>query len=296
MRDLDLDLAADGGIHRSRSLIALGHSRRSLAFAIAEQRAHRVRVGWIAHPRANAAGVRAVQLGGRLTGAAALRSLGVWVDSERGPLVACAPHAARLQPPGAGERRVWRLDRFPDAMGPEWRVSVLDALRDFALDASPADLVASVDSALHHGLVGAEEVAALATSLPARHRLLPNRVDAKAESGAESHLRLLLRSRGLAAHPQAELPGIGRVDFLVDGWLIIEVDSRAHHGSPSEQDRDRQRDGNATLQGYATLRFMAMDVAARPDWCLAVVAARLRSGRPLAAVWGAGAEMRRARR
>jgi very-short-patch-repair endonuclease len=104
-------------------------------------------------------------------------------------------------------------------------------------------------------------------------------------------MRLLLRSRGLAIRSQVDLSGIGRVDLLIDEWLVVEVDSRAHHGSPADQDRDRQRDGTATLRGYATLRFMAMDVAHRPEWCLAVVGARLRSGRPTMAARGGGVGM-----
>jgi len=291
VRDLDLDLAAGGGIHRSSTLLELGHSRRSIAAAIAQRRAHRVRVGWIAHPGADPAGVRAVELGGRLTGSAALRSLGIWADRTTGVSVACSPNAARLEPLRAGELRTWRWDRFPDAVGVEWRVSALDALRDLGVGASSPELIASVDSALHHGMITADCLPALTDSLPARHRMLPGRVDARADSGAESHLRLLLRAQGLTARPQAELAGIGRVDLLVDGWLIIEVDSRAHHGDPADQDRDRQRDGEATLQGYAVLRFMAMDVASRRDWCLAVIQARLRSGPPSSTVRRAGAAL-----
>jgi len=289
VRDLDIDLAAGGGIRRSRTLLALGHSRRGLALAIAERRALRVRIGWLAHPDADPSGLRAVELGGRLTGSAALRTLGIWVDREAGPLVACPPHTSRLPTLGPGESRVWRWDRFPDVGGVEWRVSALDALRDFALEASPTELIASVDSALHRGLVTPDEIPMLAATLHSRHRRVADRVDPRAESGAESHMRLMLQSRGLSVRSQVRLEGVGRVDLLVDDWLIIEVDSRAHHGSASDQDRDRQRDGNATLSGHATLRFMAMDVANRPDWCRAVVAARLRSSPPSRAVHRAGA-------
>jgi very-short-patch-repair endonuclease len=35
---------------------------------------------------------------------------------------------------------------------------------------------------------------------------------------------------------------VGRVDFLVEGWLIIECDSKAHHEGWDKQRRDRRRD------------------------------------------------------
>ena len=154
MRDLDLDLAAGGGIHRSSTLIQLGHSRRGLAVAIAEHRAVRVRIGWIAHAGADPAGIRAVELGGRLTGSTALRSLGIWSDQTTGVSVACSPQAARLQPLRPGERRTWRQDRFPDAGRVEGRVSALDALREFGVDASPAGSPNETDDGDEGGDIG----------------------------------------------------------------------------------------------------------------------------------------------
>ena len=290
MRDLLLDLVAAGGIHRSRTLLALGHSRRRLAQAINMREAVRPRIGWIGHPESNPAALRAVALGGRLTGHAALRSLGIWVDRDSELLVACSPNASRLAETRPHERRIWRDDRFPDIAGAEWRVSVLDALLDYGRDAGPDELVASVDSALHLGFVTQPETAALTLALCSAHRHLAERVDADAGSGAETRMRLPLRALGLTVRSQVQIPSVGRVDLVVDGWLIVEIDSRAHHGSPVDQDRDRRRDGNATLGGYATLRFMAMDVLESPEWCLAVVQARLRSGRPVVSVRRSGAQ------
>lgn len=280
MRDLIADLMAGGGIHLTRALMRLGHSRASLTRAIADGHAIRPRVGWIAHRDAEPDGVRAVELGGRLTGAAALRSMGIWVHSDGGAFVACAPNSARLRAPTSDQRRVWRRDRFPDDPGVAWRVSALDALRDLARTASLVDVVASVDSALHHGAISHRDATSLVAALPSRHHRIPSLIDALAESGGETHMRLALRAIGVAVESQVLIRGVGRVDLLVDGWLIVEIDSRAHHGAPSDQDRDRLRDGNATIQGYATLRFMSMDVLQRPDWCQDVVEARLRSGRP----------------
>jgi hypothetical protein len=43
-------------------------------------------------------------------------------------------------------------------------------------------------------------------------------------------MRLLLRALGHRAEVQVRIAGVGRVDLVVDGWLIVECDSRAYHG------------------------------------------------------------------
>ncbi|CAN5402358.1 type IV toxin-antitoxin system AbiEi family antitoxin domain-containing protein [soil metagenome] len=281
MRDLHLDLMARGGIARVRSLMTLGHTAKQLSRAVRSGAFSRPRHGWIATLDAEPTAFRAVQLGGRLASTSALTSYGVWVD-HAGPLTVAVPrNASRLISPDVGERRIWAPDRFPTTSGIEWRVSVLDALLQSARGATASSLIASVDSAMHLGLIGGRDLGALAAHAPSRHRLLPSRADRRAESGNETHLRLALRDVGLLVDAQVELPLIGRVDLLVDGWLIVEVDSRAHHETVADQDRDRRRDGNAVLIGYAVVRFMPESIATALDWCVDVVLARLRQGRPV---------------
>lgn len=280
MRDLLLDLAATGGLARTRSLVALGHSTRRLARAVESGLVARPRIGWVAAPGAEPAGIRAVRLGCRLTSSSALVSHGVWVDRVEGLVVLAAANASRLPPLGPGERRVWFRETFPAASAREWRVSVLDALLHFGHEHSAAALVASVDSALQLRLIGMAEVEALCAASHSRHRHLRRDCDGRAESGTESHLRLLLRAAGFRVESQASIPLVGRVDLLVDGWLIVELDSAAHHSDPLAQESDRIRDGNAILTGHATLRFMPEAVRNAPDWCLEVIRGRMRDGRP----------------
>ncbi len=45
-----------------------------------------------------------------------------------------------------------------------------------------------------------------------------------------------------------------RVDFLVDGWLIIEADG-ASHGTAQQFASDRERDSFFVGNGYPVLRF-----------------------------------------
>ena len=70
-------------------------------------------------------------------------------------------------------------------------------------------------------------------------------------------MRLMLRSLGCTIEVQVDLDGVGRVDFIVDGWLITECDSEAHHSGWEAQKRDRLRDLAAAALGYTTIRPMA---------------------------------------
>jgi very-short-patch-repair endonuclease len=292
MSDLHLDLAAPGGIARTRALTRLGHTSKRLSRAVGAGELVRPRAGWVATPDSDPAALRAVELGGRLASTSALVSLGIWVD-DPGPLVVSVPpNGSRLPAPRRGEVRIWDHDRFPSRRGVPWRVSTLDALLQFGHGATRSALVASVDSALHLDLITNAGVFALGDRSPRGHRRLPNLVDRRAESGNETHLRVALRDLGLRVDIQVELPLVGRVDLLVEGWLIVEADSRAHHGTTGSQDRDRARDGNAVLMGYAVIRFMPESVSGAIGWCVDVVRARLLQGRPVG-ISGPGTKARR---
>lgn len=64
---------------------------------------------------------------------------------------------------------------------------------------------------------------------------------------------------------QARVRGVGRVDFLVNGWLLVECDSRAFHSDWLQHREDRRRDRAAAEAGYATFRVMAEDILYRPE-------------------------------
>jgi very-short-patch-repair endonuclease len=84
-------------------------------------------------------------------------------------------------------------------------------------------------------------------------------------------MRLLLRSLGRHVEVQVQLDGVGRVDLIVDGWLIVECDSRAFHEGWEAQKRDRHRDIAAAGLGYTTIRPMAEDILYRRDEVLAAL-------------------------
>lgn len=98
------------------------------------------------------------------------------------------------------------------------------------------------------------------TRLPARLHILLNLVDASAESGPETYMRLVLRTLGVSYQTQVVIDGVGRVDFVVEGWLIIECDSKEFHEGWDQQVEDRRRDIAAAGLGYTTIRPIASDI------------------------------------
>ena len=86
-------------------------------------------------------------------------------------------------------------------------------------------------------------------------------------------MRLLLRSQGWGVEVQVEIDDVGRVDLVVDGWLIIECDSEQFHSGWDAGRRDRRRDLAAAALGYTTLRPIAEDIMYHPDRVLAAVRA-----------------------
>ena len=211
-------------------------------------------------PPALAAAGRA---GGRLDCVSLLAALGVFVRERRGPLhVQIDADASRLPSTGASVRRHWRAtscDRTRLA------ADIIEALAQACRCQTPRDAIATLDSAWHLGFVDEEGIAAVFAHLPRRFRVLRGLLDRRAEAGTESLVRLMMRMLGCSVETQVDIPGVGRVDLLVDGWLIIECDSRAHHASWEERRRDTRRDLAAAALGYTTVRPIAEDVFDRPQ-------------------------------
>lgn len=135
--------------------------------------------------------------------------------------------------------------------------------------------IAMVDSALHGRHLRADGVAALAGALPSHLAAVVAMADGRCESGIESVACYLLRLAGLRVEPQVVIEGVGRVDLLVEGRLIIELDGRLWHDDRTAFARDRRRDASAAAARYRTLRFDYVQVLF--DWpsVLAAVLAAL---------------------
>jgi very-short-patch-repair endonuclease len=201
--------------------------------------------------------IEAARLGGRLDCVSLLRHLGVFV-LQREPLhIQLDPLASRVPPKPDHVIRHWRETPVPrEALVAD----VIGALVQATKCQSPRAAIATLDSAWHLGIVDEGDLAEVFSRLPRRFRALRPLLDSRSESGPESLARLMLRGLGCQVEIQVPIPGVGRVDFVVDGWLIIECDSEEFHSGWIAQRRDRRRDLTAARLGYATVRLIAEDI------------------------------------
>lgn len=261
-------------------LILRGHTWRSIAAA--------VDAGALLRPRAGAylpAGtpdevVRAVRIGGRLTCLSLLQQLGIFVHSNDRLHVQVAANASRLRAPDNARRRLrsrsernavlhWTGHRTGDKS--DSCATLIDALAHSVRCQQPRNAIATLDSALNGGHIGTAELDAVFTLLPARFRALRPLVDGRAMSGTETLVRLIARALGCRVELQVHFAGVGFVDLLIDGWLVIECDSRAYHGDWASHAKDRKRDAALAALGHPTLRVAAATALWEPESVAAAI-------------------------
>jgi very-short-patch-repair endonuclease len=144
-------------------------------------------------------------------------------------------------------------------------VPIVEALAQACRCQLPRDAIATLESAWCLRLVDTQDIDAVFDRLPRRYRVLRRLLQPGAESGPETLVRLALRALGCRVKLQVAIDGVGRVDMVVDGWLIVECDSKAFHSSWEQQRADRRRDAAAARLGYVTLRLLAEDILFRHD-------------------------------
>lgn len=262
-------------------LVARGMTRRGIRRALDEGTLVRVRRDRYLSGLSTDAVRQAVRVGGRLTCLSLLQLLGVFVLENARVHVHLVRGASRLrsgsvddgrlQPAGV---RTEKLHWMPllDAAEPESAVvGILDALAHAVMCQAPRFAVATIDSALNKGLIRARDLRRLFDGLPRRFRVLQPLVDGRAQSGPETLVRLWVRALGCRAVPQVRFAGIGVVDLVVDGWLVIECDSKEFHSSWEQQLKDYRRDLALAQRGYVVLRLTAEDILYHPERAQAAI-------------------------
>jgi very-short-patch-repair endonuclease len=250
-------------------LADLGCSREEVRAAVRSHEIRRVRNGWFATPEAHPELVRAVRVGGTATAATVARLHRLWVHGDTRLHVRVRHSTGRLASPA--DRRV-PLDREKHGVCVHYSTrGGLDQARDpltlalaemFAC-ADEAATLATVDSALERGVLQMGHLDLLKGWMPRSRRHLIERVDPDCQSGLETRVRLLLRSKRIAFRAQADIEGVGYVDFLVGERLVIEVDGRAFHTGEAFEE-DRRRDFVLVARGYLVLRLSYRQVM--DDW------------------------------
>ncbi|WOF23770.1 hypothetical protein N8K70_03570 [Microbacterium betulae] len=220
-----------------------------------------------AGPRAFAA----ARVGGRLDCVSAMRERGVFVREHTRLHVQVPRNGSRLRSPQDRGRRRAREDAVvvhwcdDPAPGHALLTDRVASLARAVRCQSPRDAVATIDSALHLGVIDGIELGDVFALLPHRYRVLRPLVDGRAESGPETLARLALRSLGKRIDVQVRISGVGRVDLVVDGWIVVECDSREFHSSWNAQAEDRRRDLALATLGYVSVRVTARMIFDEPN-------------------------------
>jgi very-short-patch-repair endonuclease len=266
-------VAEFGGVASVTDLGTRGSTLREVDLAVRSGLLRRVRRGWVALPGADAELETAVRAGGVLSCVSVLKRAGIWTGTTDSPHVRV--HRYAKIPPAV--RQLATVHRaLPLAGLPEPR-GALDslgwALSQATMCQSRRDAVSSLDSAVHLGLLSPIELEPLLTQLPHAYAKYLGLVDGRAESGLETHVRLLLRSVGIRTRVQVRIDGVGRVDLLVGDRLVIETDGRLWHSDERSFADDKRRDLALAERGYLVLRLSYAQVIHESDHVLSVVRA-----------------------
>ncbi len=256
-------------------LLSRGATGPALTVAVRRRDLVRLRRDHYALPTAPQDIRQAVRVGGRLTCTSALRHYGIFALDDGFTQIHVCRDMSRLRHP---RRRAEPLgDDNRDGITLHWTglaapesasevaVGVVDALVCAVRCQHPWFAVASLDNALFLGVIDKDGVDAVFRRLPASHQHLRALVDGRAESGQESVLRMIVREAGLSYELQVTFDGIGRVDMVVEGRLVLEADSRLAHDGWAKQVRDRSRDLALAERGLMTLRPLYQHILFTPE-------------------------------
>jgi very-short-patch-repair endonuclease len=258
-----------------KELVAAGLRSASIAAAVRSQLLLRVRRDHYALPDTDRHTLEAVRVGGRLGCVSAAAELGIFAFDTQCTHMHLPRDASRLRSPrarhfplAATPRDGVKLHWWPlidEADGTEYCVGVRDALAQIVRCQPRNFALAALDTALHEYKIGAGELPEIFSHVPAKYRGLIGQVDGRVDAGQETVLRRLILDAGLACEIQVTITGVGRVDTLVEGCVVVEADSKAHHRSWEQRVRDLNRDRWLAERGYLCLRVLYEDIMFDPD-------------------------------
>lgn len=266
--DVPAAVAGLGGVAGRTELERLGATRATIGAAVIAGDLVLVRRGGYALPGTGPDLLRAVRYSGSLTCVTALATHGFRLLSK--------PTATHLSSPGDAGHRGGRSCRWHrDALGPRI-ADVLPAAAQALRCVGHAEGLAIAHQVLRRGWDRADLAARLPLRGSATARWVLDHADARAESVFESATRcVLLRAGVTGVEPQVVLDGVGRVDFLVDGWLVVEADGWESHSDRPSFVNDRRRIVTAMGDGRLTVRLTYAEVVEHPDRVAAAVRAVL---------------------
>jgi hypothetical protein len=252
-----------GGAACWRDLRKAGVSWYALWLALRDGAVLRLRRGAYALRGADPAITAAIALGGVLACTSAAVSLGLPVLVPRGIHVVVPRNWGHAHRSGVHVHRRDLTANERTGVTTSLMRTVIDCARELPL----REAVVICDAALRAGLdIPALRCAAAgARGLGAAGvREVAARANPLAESPIESCLRLIAEGFGAVA-PQVWIDGVGRVDLVLDGWLVLEADGFAYHSDRESYREDRRRTNALAALGYTVLRFSYEDVVYGED-------------------------------
>lgn len=287
MRPVDAFSALGHFSARTRQLCQLGVEPRALAAAVHRGELQRVRVGHFALPGSDPHTIAALRVGGLAACISATRLHGLWMPADAVPHVWLRRNASRLRRPPVQRGMIaeehdhvrhWS-DLHAAIDRPRGAVALLDALAQ-VIDCQPVHIaIAVLDSALHAGQLSKVNLGKIESWIARDRRSILQHLDPAAQSGTESIVRTVLRRAGLEVRTQAAFPGVGFVDLLVGGRVVVEVDSDQWHAKSEQQRRDYTRDLELTARGAIVVRVSYLQALYDHDGILRAVLAALATAR-----------------
>jgi very-short-patch-repair endonuclease len=236
-----------GGVARTATLLRAGITKRQVG-ELAELGSKPVR-GVIALPGCDSDYLFALAHNGLLTCASAATRHGLWIRDRPARRHLAVTHARVKAFIPHRTIRFPAHEHLPVASVAD---TVLHALGCLEL----SEAVSVAESAVKSRRVQLpllKKLLAPNRSARARHAL--SLVTGTAGSQPEVEARLLFIAKGWRVVAQAQIPGVGRVDFLIEGIVIVEIDGHAFHDDRGSFVEDRRRTNVALLRGHPTLRY-----------------------------------------
>jgi very-short-patch-repair endonuclease len=245
---LPVDLVVElGGVVRTQRLHAQGVSRTALEREVDAGHLVRIRRGWVATKDADPVLVAAARAGVVVTCISQAARLDLWVHEKPDRFhVGADPHGSG----GKTERAHvhWSepmLPRHPDAL-----VDPIENVLALVADCEPFErALATWESAMNKGLVTVAGLAEYPWKGAARNLL--NRANPFADAGTETYIRERLSWLKLRLLIQTWIAG-HRVDVLIGGRLVLQIDGKHHVGA--QRSEDIRHDAELRLMGYHVIR------------------------------------------
>ena len=232
MRDIADMVASLGGMAQKQQLVALGARDLDLTGSVRRGETRRARQGWYTTLPDSDPRVRAVRVGGRLTGISAVVALDGWVLERNVLHVSLHDNAARMRTPWnrhiliKGRRIHGLVLHWDDAAigrrGSAVSVDLLDALVRVVIDEKFETAVAALDWALHFGLIDWMDFGEIINRLPKRLQKIQHWVDENCESLPES------LARGASGRP-------GTRSCRRSGWAICSASTSSSRAASASR-------------------------------------------------------------